>query len=285
MVDTAWKKYIIKVECEKSSELSKHAESAVSASTIYFCRTCPLFRTPVKELADSHVSEVHKLTPVTGSYFEVDHLFNNCPLKDPIKTEENLPHTLKSEESLPEDTPFNSATDDTFSVQDQSPLELHSSAPSPSPIDAALSNSPTAPSSPISPVSKDSTGNARKRITIQLSTFPTASGAIITALASDGTPHSDVEIEQMTSLVTLDSHKKVGDSTYKRSTSPSSSSSENIPRDETHSICDQPCEHGISQTSLAGTVAISSAQAQKPQFPCGYCNRTFASRQACEVDP
>ncbi|KAF7242531.1 hypothetical protein EG68_10642 [Paragonimus skrjabini miyazakii] len=292
MVDTDWKKYIIKVECEKSSELSKHAESAVSASTIYFCRTCPLFRTPVKELADSHVSEVHKLPSVTGGYFEVDHLYNHCPLKDPIKTEENLPHTLKSEDSPPVDTPFKSATEDTFSVRDQSPLELHSSAPSPSPIDATLSNSPTAPSSPISPVSKDSAGNTRKRITIQLSTFPTASGAIITALPSVEAPHSDVEIEQMTSLhsssiVTLDSNTNLGDSTFKRSTSLSSSSSpENIPRDEAASVCDQPCEHGIAQTSLtgpAGTVAISPAQAQKPQYPCGYCNRIFASRQACEL--
>ncbi|KAF8562974.1 hypothetical protein P879_11344 [Paragonimus westermani] len=259
MVDTAWKKYIIKVECEKSSEPSKHTESTVSASTIYFCRTCPLFRTPVKELADSHVSEVHKLPLITGGYFEVDHSFNHCPLKDPVKTEENLPHTLKSEDSPPEHTSFKSATDNTFSVQNQSSLELHSSAPSPSPADATSSNSPTAPSSPISPVSKDSTSSVRKRITIQLSTFPMASGAIITALPLDGAPHSDVEIEQMTSLhpssiVTLESHTNLGDSTFKRSTSSSSSSSENIPRDETVPIRDQPYEHGIAETRMFSDV-------------------------------
>ncbi|KAA3670775.1 uncharacterized protein DEA37_0008268 [Paragonimus westermani] len=30
-------------------------------------------------------------------------------------------------------------------------------------------------------------------------------------------------------------------------------------------------------------VAVASAQAQKSHFPCGYCNRIFSSRQACEL--
>ncbi|GAA53681.1 zinc finger protein 341 [Clonorchis sinensis] len=69
--------------------------------------------------------------------------------------------------------------------------ELHISQPdAPSPI-----SPPTAPSSPLSPLFKEVLGNTRKRITVTLSTSPTAAGLDIAALlpSNDGTHQLLVE--------------------------------------------------------------------------------------------
>ncbi|TGZ61245.1 hypothetical protein CRM22_008092 [Opisthorchis felineus] len=183
MVEVAWKKFIIKVECERSCNPDG---SRQPGSTIYFCRTCPSFRTPVKETADVHLSEVHKVSldknsvnlhPRSASLIQSSTVNGLSPsTSDPeirVKIEESL-SPLQNQESVVE-----------VKLNPCDSSELHISQPdAPSP-----SSPPTAPSSPLSPLIKEVLGNTRKRITVTLSTSPTAAALDIAALlpSNDGT--------------------------------------------------------------------------------------------------
>ncbi|CAH8568671.1 unnamed protein product [Schistosoma curassoni] len=166
MLNNLWKKYIIKIKCEKNIT----TEQPNTPSVIYLCRICSGFRTDNESLVETHLIDRHQIQ--IKMYSELcscddSNDSNHIGLESVLTTDNSNFAASDTKEDHTSDI-LNTLYCQT-SYASKSPTNVDEASPVTNDLNSVDSISP--PQSPVSPVLRE-LNSTRKKITITLNSSP-----------------------------------------------------------------------------------------------------------------
>uniref|UniRef100_A0A5K4FCQ0 C2H2-type domain-containing protein n=1 Tax=Schistosoma mansoni TaxID=6183 RepID=A0A5K4FCQ0_SCHMA len=166
MLNDPWKKYIIKIKCEKNIT----TEQPNNPSVIYLCRICSGFRTDSESLVEAHLVDRHQIQ--SKMYSELcscdDSNDANQIALESVLTTDNSTFTTSDTKGDHISDILNTLYCQT-SYASKSPTNVDEASPVTNDLNSLDSISP--PQSPVSPVLRE-LNSTRKKITITLNSSP-----------------------------------------------------------------------------------------------------------------